>query len=96
MDNDSRITETVVYLYTYSGDNHLVSVAGRAKLEYSGKIQTQQWPALFRNFQSFVDLESIQHKLLSDYSLTVDFSCRFPHIDGLSFSPYKPSQNVHF
>ena len=23
MDNDSRITETIVYLYTYSSDNHL-------------------------------------------------------------------------
>ena len=23
MDNDSRITETVVYLYTYSNDNHI-------------------------------------------------------------------------
>ena len=26
MDNDSHITETVVYLYTYSSDNHLISV----------------------------------------------------------------------
>ena len=25
MDNDSRITETVVCLYTYSSDNHLTS-----------------------------------------------------------------------
>ena len=35
MDNDSRITETVIYLYTYSSDNHLISRAGRAELQYS-------------------------------------------------------------
>ena len=44
----------------------------------------------------FIDLVSIQRKLSSDYSLTVCFSRRFPHIDDLSFSPYKPLQNVHF
>ena len=52
MDNDSRITETIVYLYTYSSDNH-----GRfnsAELQYSGKIEIQKRPALFRNPQSFV------------------------------------------
>ena len=27
MDNDSRITKTVVYLYTYRSDNYLISVA---------------------------------------------------------------------
>ena len=43
-----------------------------------------------------IDLESIQHKLSSDYSLTVYFSRRFPYIDGPSFSPYKPLQNVDF
>ena len=61
------------------------SMAGRAELQYSGKIQIQKWPALFRNLQSFVDcsmersirynffidLESIQHKLSSDYSSTM-------------------------
>ena len=44
----------------------------------------------------FIDLESIQHKLSSDYSLDIYFSLRFPYIDGPSFSPYKPSQNVDF
>ena len=29
--------------------------ADRAELEYSGKTQTQRWPALFRNLQSFID-----------------------------------------
>ena len=29
-----------------------------------------------------IDLESIQHKLSSDYSLTICFSRRFPYIDG--------------
>ena len=38
----------------------------------------------------FIDLESIQHELSSDYSLKICFSCSFPYIDGLSFSPYKP------
>ena len=44
----------------------------------------------------FIDLESIQHKLSSDYSLDIYFSRRFPYIDGPSFSPYKPLQNVDF
>ena len=43
-----------------------------------------------------IDLECIQHKLSSDYSLNVYFSLRFPDIDGPSFSPYKPLQNVGF
>ena len=107
MDNDLRITETIVYLYTYSSDNHLVV---SAELQYSGKIEIQKWPALFRNPQNFVDcsmgrskgiiflidLESIQHKLSSDYSLNIYFSRRFPYNDGPSFSPYKPLQNVDF
>ena len=43
-----------------------------------------------------IDLESIQHKLSSDYSLDIYFSFHFPYIDGPSFSPYKPLQNVNF
>ena len=43
-----------------------------------------------------IDLESIQHKLSADYSLTIYFSCRFPYNDGPSFSPYKPLQKVDF
>ena len=43
-----------------------------------------------------IDLESIQHKLSSDYSLNICFSHRFPFIDGPSFSPCKPLQNVQF
>ena len=81
----------------------------RVELQYSGKIEIQKPPALFRNPQSFVDcsmersirysffkidLESIQHKLSYDYSLNMYSSRRFPHIDGPSFSPYKPLQNV--
>ena len=78
--------------------------AGRAELQYFGKTQIQKWPALFRNLQSFVDcsmersirynffidLESIQHQLSSDYSLNICFSRRFPYIDGPSSSPNKP------
>ena len=40
--------------------------------------------------------ENIQHKLTSDYSLNIYFSRCFPYIDGPSFSPYKPLQNVDF
>ena len=79
-------------------------------MQYSGKIEIQKRPALFRNPQSFVDcsmersiriiflidLESIQHNLSSAYSLNICFSRRFPYIDGPSFSPYKPLQNVDF
>ena len=46
--------------------------------------------------QFFIDLENIQYKLSSDYSLNICFSRRFRYIDGPSFSPYKPSQNVRF
>ena len=101
------MTETIVYLYTYSSDNHLIS---RAEVQYFGKIEIQKRPALFRNPQSFIDcsmersirynflinLESIQHKLSSNNSLNIYFSRRFLCIDGPSFSPYKPLQNVDF
>ena len=43
-----------------------------------------------------INLESIQHKLSSDYSLNIYFSRSFPYIDSPSFSPYKPLQNVDF
>ena len=99
MDNDSRIIETIVYLYTYSSDNHPQSLACRAELQYSGKIEIQKRPALFWNPQSFVDcwmersirhnflidLRSIQHRLSPDYSLNIYFSRRFPYIDGPSY-----------
>ena len=81
--------------------------AVRAELQYSVKIEIQKRLALFRNPQSFVwksrkgimfliDLESIQHKFSSDYSLDIYFSFRFPYIDSPSFSPYKHLQNVDF
>ena len=44
----------------------------------------------------FIDLESIQHKLSSDYGLNMSFPSRFTYIDGPSFYPYKPLQNVLF
>ena len=47
-------------------------------------------------YNFLIDLESIQHKLSSDYNLNMCFLRRFPYIDGPSFSPYKPLQNVHF
>ena len=43
-----------------------------------------------------IDLGSIQRKLSSDYSFSIYFSRCFPCIDGPSFSPYKPLQNVDF
>ena len=47
-----------------------------------------------RSIIFLIDLESIQHKLSSDYSLNICFSRCFLYIDGPSFSPYKPLQNV--
>ena len=75
MENDSCVTETVVYLYTYISNNHLTSVGWQAELRYSGTIKIQKRTALFQALQSFVDctmersirynfwidLESIQH-----------------------------------
>ena len=48
-------------------------------------------------YDFFNDLESIQHKLSSDYSLNICFSRRFPSIDVPSFS-YKMSvfDNMQF
>ena len=43
-----------------------------------------------------IDLESIQHKLSSNYSVNTYFLHCFPYIDSPSFSPYKPLQNVDF
>ena len=47
-------------------------------------------------YNFLIDLESIQHKLSSDYGLNIYFSSRFTYIDGPSFSLYKPLQNVDF
>ena len=47
-------------------------------------------------YNCLIDLQSIQHKLSSDYSLTIYFSLLFLYIGGPSFSPYKPLQNVDF
>ena len=44
----------------------------------------------------FIDFQSIKHTLLSDYSLNICFWRCFLYIDGPSFSPYKPLQNVNF
>ena len=49
-----------------------------------------------KRYNFLIDLESIQHKLSSDYSLDIYFSRCFPYINGPSFSPYKPLQNVDF
>ena len=54
---------SIVYLYTYSSDNHLavskitilIAWAVRAELQYSGKIEIQKRSALFRNPKCFVD-----------------------------------------
>ena len=112
MDNDSRITKPIVYLYTSSGDDQpsykpgllelssstLVKLRYRNGQHYSGILKVSliaRWKG--RQGTIFlVDLESIQHKLSSDYSLNIYFSLRFPYIDGPLFSPYKPLQNVDF
>ena len=48
------------------------------------------------NYNFFIDLKSIQYKLSSDYSLNICFSHRFSYINGPTFSPFKPFQNVKF
>ena len=110
MDNKSCITETLSICTHMIVITILQAWTGRAELQYSGKFQIQKRPALFRNVKSFVDcsmersirykflivLGSIQQKLSSDHSLSTCFSRSFPYIDGPSFSPYKPLQNVHF
>ena len=53
MDNDSRITETIVYLYTYSSDNR--GLFNRTELQYSGNIEIQKRPELLRNPLSLVN-----------------------------------------
>ena len=47
-------------------------------------------------YNLLIDLESNQHKLSSNYSLNIYLSHHFPYIDGPSFSPHKPLQNVDF
>ena len=47
-------------------------------------------------YSFFIDLESIQRKLSSDYSLNTYFSRCLPYIDSPTFSPYKALQNVDF
>ena len=42
------------------------------------------------------DLDSIQKKLSSDYSLSIRFSCHFAFSNGQSFCQYKPLQIVRF
>ena len=110
MGNKSRITETFSICTHMIVITILQAWTSRAELQYSCKFQIQKRPARFRNLKSFVDclmerlirynfldvLESIQQKLSSDHSLSNCFSRSFPYIDGPSFSPYKPLQNVHF
>ena len=95
---------------TYNRSKPFLMWADSVKLEYPGKIVTQEKPRYFRNIQSFtvcsmklsirynfrIDLDSINTKLSFDYSLNMCFSCRFPFTDGQSFSQYKALQNVHF
>ena len=55
MDNDLRITEQLSICTHTVVVTILYAWAGRAELQHYGKIQTQKWPALFRNLQGFVD-----------------------------------------
>ena len=101
MDNDSRITETIVYLYTYSSDkpallelncNTLVKLRYRNGQHYSGILKVSCSMESRQGIIFLIDLESIQHKLSSDYSLNIYFSRRFPYIDSHHFlrtNPYK-------
>ena len=76
----------------------LVKLRCRNGQHYSGILKVSSI-ARWKGGQGMIfliDLESIQHKLSSHYSLTIYFSRRFPYIDGPSFSPYQPLQNVDF
>ena len=46
-------------------------------------------------YNFFIDLERIQYKPSSDYSLNIFFSHPLSYIDGPEFSSLKPLQNVH-
>ena len=109
-----RITETIVYLYSYSTHNHLISLGCLSELNcntllklsyrngqhYSGILKASSIARCFERSIRYnfflIDLESIQHKLSSDYSLNIYFSRCFPCIDGPSFSWYQLLQNVDF
>ena len=43
-------------------------------------------------YDFLIDLESIQHRLSSNYSLNMCFSRRFPYIDGPSFFRTNPNE----
>ena len=82
--------------------------AGSAELKYSVKIQIQKRPGeLIHGVVDCSEEWSIRYNLfwliwkafsISSHLIVVwiCFSRHFPHIDGPSFSPYKPLQNVCF
>ena len=72
--------------------------ADRYELQYSGKILKKSFSGIFKGSSIvrwkgrkgivfLVDLESIQHRLSSDYSLNICFSRRFPYITPLCNRP---------
>ena len=82
----------------------------RAKLEYPGKIETQDQPEFSPHRQRFancsatlsirysfwIDSDTLHNKLQFDSSLNICFWCRFSYIDSQSLSKFKPLQNVNF
>ena len=93
-----HITVLITILLLELNCNTLLKLRYRNDQYYSGILKVSsiaRWKSR-EGIIVLIDLESIQHKLSSDYSLDVYFLRRFPYIDGPSFSPYEPFQNVDF
>ena len=58
MDNDSRITETIVYLYTYSSDTHIFIKPGLLQLNCNTMVKLR-----YRNGQHYSGILKISAEL---------------------------------
>ena len=88
----------VVYLYTYSSDNYLISVDWKSWTAILANFGYRKGQHIFRiiKVSSIPRWKgSIQHKLSTDYSLSIRFLHQILCTDGLSFSLYKPLQNLN-
>ena len=69
MHNDSRIRDTAVYCTHTVVITILQGRAGRAQVQYAGKIQIKKRPALFQNLQSFdfwmINFSEVRHRVYS-------------------------------
>ena len=93
IDNDSHITETqsicihnrnTLVNFRYKNGQHFPGI-------FPGSLADCSMEKSIK-YNFFIDLESIQHKLLSEYSLNVSRTVTLV----VNFSPYKPLQHIHF